>query len=64
MPKECSNKRKCPCTYTDCSRHGRCCECLEHHLAHDELPGCCFPAEVEATGDRSFRRFVELHSKK
>jgi len=56
-----TNLERCPCTYPGCSRKGMCCECLQYHLAHQELPGCCFPPEVERTYDRSFRRFAELH---
>ena len=56
-----SNLGSCPCSYPGCPRKGTCCECLQHHLAHQELPGCCFPPEVERTYDRSFRRFAQLH---
>jgi len=56
-----SNLENCPCTYPGCPRKGKCCECLQYHLAHQELPGCCFPPEVERTYDRSFRRFAQLH---
>jgi hypothetical protein len=40
-----------------------CCECLAYHLSNKELPACCFPPEVEETYDRSFAKFVEIHSK-
>ena len=56
-----SNQEGCPCTYPGCPRKGTCCECLQYHLARQELPGCCFPPDVERTYDRSFRRFAELH---
>jgi hypothetical protein len=56
-----SNLASCACTYAGCPRRGKCCECLHYHLGHQELPGCCFPPEVERTYDRSFRRFAELH---
>ena len=56
-----SNLENCPCTYPGCPRKGTCCECLQYHLAHRELPGCCFPSDVEKTYDRSFRTFVQLH---
>ena len=59
-PNRASNLETCPCTYPGCSRKGTCCECLQYHLARHELPGCCFPAEVERTYDRSFRRFAQL----
>ncbi len=49
----------CTCTYAGCPRHGRCCECLSYHLGSKQLPGCCFPPEVEKTYDRSFARFIE-----
>ena len=55
------NKAKCPCTYEPCSRKGKCCECISHHLEeYEELPGCVFPPAVEKTYDRSFARFVEV----
>ena len=56
-----SNAENCPCTYPGCPRKGKCCDCLQYHLAHQELPGCCFPPDVERTYDRSFRRFSQLH---
>ncbi|MCE5315131.1 MAG: DUF6485 family protein [Armatimonadota bacterium] len=56
------NARNCSCTYSGCSRHGKCCECLQYHLNMDQLPACCFPPEVEKTYDRSFRAFVKCHS--
>ncbi len=56
-----ANLERCNCTYSGCPRQGRCCECLQYHLSHEELPGCCFPDEVERTYDRSFRRFAKLH---
>ncbi|MFA5858131.1 MAG: DUF6485 family protein [Elusimicrobiota bacterium] len=64
MPKECNatrNKSKCNCSYEPCSRKGVCCECIQYHLAMEELPACCFPDDVERTYDRSFSRFVKLH---
>jgi hypothetical protein len=58
--KKTENSRSCPCTYEPCSRKGICCECVSYHLGAQELPGCFFPASVERTYDRSFRRFAEL----
>ena len=55
-----ANLARCNCTYEPCPRKGKCCECLAFHLEADELPACTFPAEVEKTYDRSFRRFVEV----
>jgi len=57
-----TNVKNCTCTYTSCSRRGVCCECLQYHLSMDQLPGCCFPPEVEKTYDRSFKAFVACHS--
>lgn len=56
-----SNLSKCNCTYT-CAKKGVCCECLHYHLSRDELPACCFPSDVEKTYDRSFKKFVQIHS--
>jgi len=53
------NLKKCPCTYSGCDKKGWCCECLAFHLSRDELPGCCFSKEAEASYDRSFRKFAE-----
>jgi hypothetical protein len=64
---ECSieqNKENCPCTYTSCSRKGRCCECISYHLNLEELPACAFSPEVEKTFDRSFARFVREYQAK
>ena len=55
------NKAKCNCSYAPCSRKGKCCECLQYHLAMEQLPACCFPDSVEKTYDRSFKRFAQLH---
>lgn len=66
MSKNCINERtnlsRCNCTYGGCPRHGSCCDCLHYHLASQELPACCFPAEVEKTWDRSFARFIRTYS--
>ena len=55
-----SNMNRCTCTYDACSRQGVCCDCLTYHLRSRQLPGCCFPAEAEATYDRSFEHFARL----
>jgi len=57
--KEKINLDRCNCTYEPCSRKGICCECLAYHLRSNELPACCFSAEVERTYDRSIRRFIQ-----
>ncbi|OGR26383.1 MAG: cytosolic protein [Desulfobacterales bacterium RIFOXYA12_FULL_46_15] len=57
------NLNHCNCTYDPCSRKGVCCECIAYHLRNRELPGCCFPREVEQTWDRSFEQFADLVSK-
>jgi hypothetical protein len=54
------NRKKCNCSYEPCSRKGACCDCLAYHLRSRELPACCFPAEAEATYDRSFEHFSKL----
>ena len=54
------NLARCNCTYEPCDKKGICCECLNYHLKMRQLPGCCFPAEVEKTWDRSFETFAKL----
>ena len=54
------NLTHCNCSYTPCSRKGICCECIQYHLRMRELPACAFPANAEATYDRSFEFFAEL----
>ncbi|MBW8039926.1 MAG: cytosolic protein [Planctomycetes bacterium] len=49
----------CSCTYPGCPRKGICCECISSHLSSQQLPACCFPAEVEKTYDRSFSAFAK-----
>jgi len=44
---------ECPCTYP-CSRHGKCCECVAHHLKSNAFPACFFSKEAEAKYDRSY----------
>ena len=62
---ECPSKEKnlnrCNCTY-NCPTKGTCCDCLHSHLARRELPGCCFPPDVEKTYDRSFAAFIRAWS--
>lgn len=53
------NLKNCPCTYSGCSRKGKCCDCLKYHLSNNELPACCFSKEAEKTFDRSFDKFVQ-----
>ena len=56
-----ANLDVCGCTYMSCSKRGMCCECLQSHFHRGELPGCLFPADVEATYDRSIDKFVETY---
>ena len=56
------NLKDCPCTYTSCSRHGICCECIRYHRQNDELPACYFSKKAEATYDRSITHFIKDHS--
>ena len=58
-----ANLEKCNCTYSGCSRKGKCCECLHYHLSMNQLPACCFPPDAEKTYDRSFEKFIEVHSR-
>ena len=55
------NKVKCTCTY-DCSKKGKCCECVSFHRERGELPGCFFTKQGESTYDRSIQKFIEDQS--
>ncbi len=55
----CSNTLQCPCTYKSCSHHDKCCECIDYHRRHGEVPGCLFTKDTEKTYDRS----IEMLSK-
>lgn len=52
------NKQRCNCTYEPCSRKGICCECLQYHRGHNQLPACFFSEKVEKTYDRSIENFI------
>lgn len=58
---------QCTCSYMTCSRRGKCCECIEHHLIDKKLPGCIFAKiseQAESSYDRSFEYFAKLVLKK
>ncbi len=59
----CSNIIKCTCTYTSCSRHGKCCECVAYHRKHNEVPGCFFSKAAEKTYDRSIEKLYNDYKK-
>ena len=56
------NIKNCTCT-TGCSHKGICCECVAHHRANGELPGCFFSVQGEKTYDRSIENFIRLWQK-
>jgi len=41
-----------------------CCDCLQYHWSHRELPGCLFPEDAERTYDRSLEYFIKVWSEK
>lgn len=49
----------CKCTYTSCSRHGKCCECVAYHHRNNEIPGCFFSEAGEKTYNRSVENFIK-----
>jgi hypothetical protein len=63
---ECNIKERedsCACTYSSCSRRGKCIECIQYHLNMDQLPGCVFAKiskEAEVTYNRDFKYFAQL----
>ncbi|MGF3554182.1 MAG: DUF6485 family protein [Thermoplasmatota archaeon] len=63
---ECKIKKNvtiCNCSYP-CNRKGICCECLNYHKQHNELPACFFPDEIERTYDRSIENFIRVYMQK
>ena len=58
---KCENSKniKCTCTYTSCSRHEKCCECVAYHNRSGEFPACFFSQGAEKTYDRSFAALVK-----
>jgi hypothetical protein len=57
------NSSSCSCTYEPCPRKGVCCDCIQYHWPHQELPACFFPTEVEKTYDRSLQKFLSIYKK-
>jgi hypothetical protein len=59
----CQNTIRCTCTYTSCSHHRKCCECIDYHRRLGEAPGCLFSKEAERKYDRSLRNLFEDQKK-
>ncbi len=57
--KKAENAQNCTCTFMSCSRRGMCCDCVRHHLAKRQVPGCFFSKSGEASYDRSFEHFAK-----
>lgn len=58
------NVDNCTCTYTSCSRRGKCCECIMFHREVEiGVPGCLFSKEGEKSYDRSTENFVNDYMK-
>ena len=54
----------CACTYPSCSKKGKCCDCIEYHRERNELPGCLFPSDAEATYNRSIKYYCNIMEKR
>jgi len=50
--------KNCACSYSSCSRRGKCCECIQYHLKSNQLPGCAF-AKISKDAERSYNRDFE-----
>ena len=59
----CENTMDCTCTYSSCSRHGKCCECIAYHNRMSEVPGCLFSKAGERTYDRSIEALYRDYMK-
>ena len=58
------NLARCSCSYSSCAKQGMCCDCLQSHFQHGELPGCLFPEDVDRSYDRSIENFVGTYNKR
>ena len=58
----CNNTISCSCSF-QCSRHSKCCECVEYHAKKGEFPACFFSVSGERTGDRSFESLIKDRNK-
>ena len=54
----CDNNRPCTCTYS-CGKRHKCCECVAYHRDKNQIPGCFFSKNAEATYDRSIENFIK-----
>lgn len=59
-----ANMKQCNCSYSPCSRKGKCCECIAYHWSMKELPACFFPDDIERSYDRSLKKFIQIHHDK
>lgn len=62
-PIECNkekNLKSCNCIYEICRRKGLSCEQLQYHGNMRQLPGRCFPEDVEEMFDRSSEKFARF----
>ena len=57
-----SLSKDCACTYSSCSRKGKCCECIKYHLEMKQLPGCAF-AKISKDAERTYNRDFEYFAK-
>lgn len=46
------NEANCTCKMVDCVRHGKCCECINHHREKGSLVSC-MKAVAEAVKNKS-----------
>ena len=53
-----SNRVSCNCSYEPCPRKGICCQCLDYHRRHGELPACFFSRAAEKSYDRTVANFL------
>ncbi len=62
MSCELNKNVNCNCTY-NCSRHGKCCECIAYHRRAGEFPACFFSEKAEKTYDRSLSQLLKDRNK-
>jgi len=51
--------KNCRCTYSGCSRHGNCCQCVEYHSRKGQFTACFFSPAAERTYDRTLKKLLD-----
>ena len=53
----------CPCT-ANCPRHGKCCECVSHHIEKNNLPACLRFLKADIKKERREQKALNKQARK